>query len=154
MLRPIKITKIEQAKNLLYLFKGYVFINSSGLPFLFLFLNSISYSIFCNYLFNLQNNRHYIEPDWIKTLDLIIRQICDIGLLGLICLLLINYRWKSITWVAFTTLSLLWIVNTIFNFILPGCKEYETNALYFVICLFIIYLFFIILSIYKLINKN
>lgn len=148
MIKNNKISKVEQAKNLLYLFKGFVFSNSSGLPFLFLFLNSISYAIFCVYLCN------KTESKFITILDIAIRQICDIGLLGLLILLCINYNWKRITWLAYICLCLIWVVNTIFQFILPLTKDYDTNANYFCVCMMLIYICFLSVSVYRLCNRN
>lgn len=157
MIKPDKISKVEQAKNLLYLFKGFLFVNSYILPFIFVTLNLIGFGIFYHLLINLKVNCEYTHPEWLNHFNSVLKQICDIGLLGLICLLLVNYNWRKHTWAAYIILCYMWAVNTVFQFILPyryECKDFIITGNYFCFIIALQIPFYILLSVKWLINKN
>lgn len=143
MLQPKRISKREQAKNLLLNFIGKSFNYSYVFPLLYFAINALGTFIMWLYLIT------DTEPAWLTYLDVNLGQISKNGLLSLITLLFTFPNWRKISWVFFFALCVMFIADTIhMNIIYPiNCNEdaacvklrYERECNYFYFYLVPIY---------------
>lgn len=132
MERLIKIAK--QVRSLLFAFSGYIpliCVLCSGIGFLLYFRLRVLGS----------------EPEWITTLDAILKMLSDLPLGGLIFMYGFSKNWKFITWLSWFTLLTLWSINALY-FI----SAIDADTMYTVF-MSIIYITFVILALLKLTNR-
>lgn len=86
-------------------------------------------------------------PEWTYNYILFFRQTFDIPLMALLMLVILSKNWREISKISFGCLCFLWLINTIYIF----CN-WDADIYFYAFCS-IIYITFVILTVYVLINR-